>query len=109
MTERTARQQGLEFTGVYERSFNRDKAKERAANLRKQYNCRAILVTADGGVSVYAEPAYRVKRNAEEAANRLAQIQTRKERAYEKYMAEVAKIDEDAQRDREYVAEAAAL
>lgn len=109
MTERTARQQNLEFTGVYESSYNKDKAKSRAAEIRKQYKCRAVLVDKGHGVSVYADEAYRIRKTAEEASNRLAHIQTRKERAYEAYLAELAKIEAEEIRDRDYVARAAVL
>lgn len=109
MTERTARQQKLDFTGVYENNFDRDKAKKRAAEIRKQYKCRAVLVDKGHGVSVYADETYRIRKNAEEAANRLAHIQTRKERAYEAYLAELAKIEAEEIRDRDLVARAANL
>jgi len=45
-------QQGYTFTGIFERSYNRDKAKAKAAELRKAGN-KAVMVDVKGGTSVY--------------------------------------------------------
>lgn len=105
MTERNARAQGLEFTGVYERSWNSDVAKQRAAEMRKQYKCRAILVNVDGGVSVYADKSYRIQRQIEQYETQLAQVEDRKQALREKYEAELAEIDKKAAEMQAYIAD----
>lgn len=95
MTERQAKRQGLNFTGVYERSYNSDKAKMRAAEIRKEYKCRAVLVTTDGGVSVYADDSYHIRYQAESVKTRLSGIENRKKRAYDKYLEEIKEIEAD--------------
>jgi len=86
MTERTARQQGLSFTGVYERSYNRDVAKTRAAEIRKEFKCRAVLVEANcGGVSVYADDLYRIRYNAKTMQAKLDAVEARKAKAEMEY------------------------
>lgn len=58
MTVKQAQTNGLIFTGIWERAYNRVVAKERAKQIREKYKCRAILVNEDGGVSVYADEKY---------------------------------------------------
>jgi hypothetical protein len=52
--ERKAYQDGYGFTGVWERSYNRDEAKRRAAEFRAE-GFLARLVDTDGGVAVYTK------------------------------------------------------
>lgn len=52
--ERKARNDGYDFTGVWERSCNREKAKQRAVEFRAE-GFLARLVDADGGVAVYTK------------------------------------------------------
>ena len=67
MNEQQAREQGLEFTGAF--GYDKPKLTAEAAELRKQYKCRAVLVTVKPsplsrghhgtGWSIYAEPKVR--------------------------------------------------
>lgn len=98
MTERTARRQDLQFTGVYNRTWDSDKSKARAAEIRKKYKCRAVLVNAEGGVSVYADAKYFAARTAEDMKNRLAQVEAKKKRAHKAYLAAIAEIEADAEK-----------
>ena len=53
MTEQEARRRGYQFQGCYERSWNRDRIKLRAAQLRKEGNKAVMVNTRCGGCSVY--------------------------------------------------------
>ncbi len=68
MNERQARQEGLEFTGIY--SWNKEEVKERIAKERKEKpKARIVLVRiphnklsrggGDGGWSAYADAKYK--------------------------------------------------
>ena len=52
--ERKARQDGYNFTGVWDRSWNRDEAKRRAAEFRAE-GFLARLVDTGNGVAVYTK------------------------------------------------------
>ncbi|MCA1800137.1 MAG: hypothetical protein LC687_00820 [Actinobacteria bacterium] len=109
MTERQAQQEGLRYTGIWERPWNSDKAKERAAEIRKKYNCRAVMVSQGRGVSVYAEPAYGIKQQAESAQRILENVQARKDAAYASYLKEVENIEAIAEDARQKIAKAQEL
>lgn len=57
MTDRDAMKQGLTFSGIYTRSYERDTAKARAKMIRDS-GFRAVLVDAEHGVAVYVDPAF---------------------------------------------------
>ena len=59
MNKRQARAAGLEFTGHYERWYDRDKLKTIAAVIRKLYKCKVVMVDEEGGTSLYADDKYR--------------------------------------------------
>ena len=79
MTTRQSQQQGLTFTGIWERNINRNKAKERALEIRRKYKCRAVLVNEDGGVSVYVDKKYNDIQHIERLEAKIRFIPNKKE------------------------------
>lgn len=58
MNARQAQAEGLSFTGVWEQSYDRKYAAEEAKKIRQKYKCRAVVVSEQGGVAVYADEKY---------------------------------------------------
>lgn len=104
MNEKRAQQEGLSFTGIYVRSYESDKAKERAKEIRKQ-GYKAVMVQVDGGVSVYAEEKYFIDKQMREIKKRLAAVDRQKEYAKEKYEQELQKIEDNRLRMEKMLAE----
>jgi hypothetical protein len=99
MKEKQAVFEGLQFTGIYERSYNREVAKERAKKIRKEYKCRAVLCeTSSGGVSVYAGLEYFAVKQYDNNMKTLEAIPRRRESLRKEYEANLAELDKQEQR-----------
>ncbi len=92
MNERAARREGLEFTGFYESHYMKTKVKERAAEIRKNYKCRAVLVDVGSGVSVYADRSYFNQTRLESIEKQLENMPARKQAIYDKYLADLEEL-----------------
>jgi len=104
MNEQKARQEGLSFTGCYER--DKESVKEEAKKIRKLgFKARVVTKYANPlsrgqntgitGWSVYADKKYFASKALEENKKRKEAIPSRLEKAKEDYKAAVQKIKED--------------
>lgn len=99
MTEREALNQGLRYTGMSWRVFDTSKGehyKKRVAELKKQYNCRAVIVRdRDGWNSYYGDDNFcAVQYDSPETCQRM--IDTRDEKMAklkEEYESKVAELE----------------
>lgn len=89
MTSRAAEQQGLVFTGHYERFWDKEKIKNIAATIRKLYKCRVVMVTEEGGYSLYADDKYQAYEHARDMLGRLNRAPATRARIEEKYQNEL--------------------
>lgn len=105
MTVTQAQTNGLIFTGIWERSYNRNVAKERAKQIRQKYKCRAVLVSEDGGVSVYADEKYSELCYLETLESMLNNIPNRKQ----KLLKELAALEQEEKEMREKIAKIKSL
>ena len=101
MTVRQATQSELYFTGIWERDYNRARAKASAKEIREKYKCRAILVNEDGGVSVYADKKYENLKHLEHLECLLKNIPATRQRL----LNQLAELDEEENRLTEKIAE----
>ncbi len=85
MNQSQALSQGLECTGIYERYWNKDEVKARAAAIRKEYKCRAVVVEEDGGYSVYAGEIYRLTNTIKRLESRTKDYPNRERRLKQKF------------------------
>ncbi len=105
MTEQQAKERGLQFTGIYVRSFKKDEATGRANKINKSgYKAAVVRVpdsklSRDGGgghgYSVYAEEKYFKDLDAEDMRKSLTYIPQRLETVARKYEQDVAEIKAD--------------
>ena len=94
MNARTARSRGLVYTGVYERSFNKEQLIERLNSLRREYpKAKFYQVDEDGGFSIYATPAYNAYQSLESAKKVILSYDERVRRAKETYEQAIANLD----------------
>lgn len=94
MTGKQARAEGLSFTGVWERSCNRKYAAEEAKEIREKYKCRAVVVSDQGGVAVYAEEKYFALQRLNDLEGRLRCFPFRRQKLLEQ-LAELDKEQND--------------
>jgi len=84
------------FTGMWERSFDRDAVeamKKRAKQMYKGYKTR--VVRGDGGVSIYVEHKYNIDKQKKELGEKIAAYEARRENARLRYEAGLAKLAEE--------------
>lgn len=104
MNKKQARAEGLNFTGHYERYWEKDKIKNIAAVIRKLYKCRVVMVEEEGGVSLYADAKYDAIRGVRDEQRILARVNDELKRAQERYEEEITKITSRADCARSYIA-----
>jgi phage shock protein A len=87
MTEQEAIKKGYSYTGIWERSWEKDKVKARAKELRQQGN-KAVMIPRGTGISVYwiESPANKAARKLEQAERDVACVRNSLEQA--KYVVE---------------------
>ena len=93
MNANKAAQEGLRFTGSYERSYKKDLIKARALEIRK-LGFRAVVVDADGGYSVYADEYYFLDRQLTELEARVSYHDDRVARIQAEYETKMAQEQE---------------
>lgn len=94
MTRRQAEDQGLIFTGRYtSRPWEREEyCVKFAAEIRKKYKCRAVVVPEENGWSVYADEKYEYLKRLEECEVALRNIPIELDRLHNKYEQDVAGV-----------------
>ena len=105
MNQSQALSQGLECTGIYERYWNKDEVKARAAAIRKEYKCRAVVVDEDGGCSVYAEDIYNLTKSIERVEAQVKNYPNRKRRLKKKFEDEMDELKREELRIKDALAE----
>jgi len=98
MNKTTAINQGLDFTGIYERFYNKDIVKAKAAAIRKKYKCRAVVVDDDGGCSVYADKIFCLSESIGRLEKTAEQYHPRRERLKQKFEDALKELDQDEQK-----------
>ena len=101
MNEITAKQNGLEFTGIYARSS--DEIKPRLAEIRKQGYKAYIVIIKDSpysrsacisqGYAVYTEPRYQQDAQAVKYRNSIAAHPVAVQRLRDELAAKIAELD----------------
>lgn len=98
MTKEQAIAQGCKYyTGIYKRSFEKEKVKQRAKEIREKYKCRAVVVKVPDdkysrsyspggcGYSVYADRKYELMVQKESLENRMLSYPQAEARLREKF------------------------
>ena len=100
MKEYQARNEGLSFTGIYEWAYERESLKVRAATIRKEYKCRAILVPDEGkrGLSIYAGQEYFDAKRIEVLTIMTSGYSKKLNKLREKYEQELQDLEEDQEK-----------
>jgi hypothetical protein len=110
MTKRQAESQGLVMTGIYERSYNKDKVKERIEKERKERpGCRIVMVFepdskysrggGGGGYAAFADKVYFAYEELERTnliLNRHQNVVNALKAEYEKKLADAEVIRQNA-------------
>lgn len=104
MNKKQARAEGLNFTGHYERYWERDKIKNIAAVIRKLYKCRVVMVEEEGGISLYADAKYDAIRGIRDEQRIIDNAEVRIQRAKEEYLKKVEEITSRVECAKSYVA-----
>ncbi len=96
MKEYQARNEGLEFTGIYEWAYEKDFLKDRAKKIRKEYGTRAILVPDDDGrgLSIYAGPEYFKEKEIKKLEAEIAQFDANRAQVEKEYRIKVQRLNE---------------
>jgi len=110
MNENDAIARGYQFTGEYERIYDKDKLKAKITTIRKSgYKCVMVVNRASGyersgekkgqitGYSIYADQKYHDDKRRQEIKNRLAQIPANKNYAKKRYDEKLAEIEAQEQ------------
>jgi hypothetical protein len=107
MTERDTRREGLFFTGCY--NFCKDDMKEKAASIRKEYKCKAVVVFVKGdrrdGYSVYAGPEYGIAKRIKSYQSVLDRLDSQKQELLNKYKLNLDHLESKAEEARKYIAD----
>ncbi len=96
MKEFQARNEGLDFTGIYEWAYEKDSLKDRAKKIRKEYKTRAIIVPDEGGrgLSIYAGPEYFKEKEIKKLEAEIAQFDANMARIEKEYRIKVQMLNE---------------
>lgn len=112
MKEQTALNKGYIRTGMYARS--QEKVQERLKEIKAQ-GYKAVIVTIPDskysrgiiseGYCIFCEERYMLDKAIAQINLNLAEIEERKARAYEQYLRELSKIDQDQAQMEEHLNE----
>lgn len=95
MTQKQAYAEGLHYTGISEIRWSKEPLTKRAAEIRKKYKCRAVIVNCGEWPGIYADEKYWELTRKEDAEQILSHIEERKARALEEYKKALAEIEND--------------
>lgn len=93
MTKNQAYDQGLSFSGSWERPWNRHLATEEAKEIRTKYKCRAVVVYDDGGYGIYVDQKYWDLRHLEDLERELSYWPTTITKLKDKYKKDLAEAE----------------
>lgn len=92
MNVKQAKAEGLEFTGAWERYYNKADMVKEAAEIRKTYKCRAVVVSDNGGWGIYADQKYRDLKELEHSEQVLELLPKRLEAIHLEYKKDIEAI-----------------
>jgi hypothetical protein len=93
MNKKAAEEQGLRFTGYWERSYKRESVKVKAADLRAK-GYRAVLVEDQSGFSIYADTKYFEDQEIEMLDVTIENADARRAKARENYEQVMTEIND---------------